>query len=93
MKRWFGILSFSLGLLWVGFCEVNNRVTINAATSVELSRRLTKDQFSRDEMFDAIVGTGRGISARRTSSLPGVAAIVAGLILMGHPGTPPRSDG
>ncbi len=93
MKRWFGIFTVLGGLLWVGFCEVNNRVAIKGATSDEMGRRLTKDQFSRDEMFDAIVGTGSEIRDRWTSSLPGVAAIIAGMILMGRPRTPLRSDG
>ena len=92
MRRWLGIFIGLSGLIWVGWSEVGHDLSLNQVTSDQLGRYMTKDDFTRDEMFHAIVGTGQKISARRLSPLPGMSAIILGMILMGHPRQRPRSD-
>jgi drug/metabolite transporter (DMT)-like permease len=93
MKRWLGIVVLLIGLIWVGWCQISNFMIPNQVTSDELGRHMVKDRFTRDEMFRAIVQTGRGIRDRLVSPLPGVAAIIAGMLLTGHGRTAPRADG
>ncbi len=92
MRRWLGIFIGLSGLIWVGWCEAAHVLVPNQVTSDQLGRYLTKGEFTRDEMFHAIVGTGQTIKARLRSPLPGVSAMIVGMILMGHPRQRTRND-